>query len=119
MGTYAPDAATATCTECPEDTYAWIAGATACVRCVNGIPEACPNGDCPSVESSPGECPCDTCGCVARQTRTGLLGWHCIFLLSDAISTGAQPTTGSNRLVVWLLANHCLLLACLHSPLHT
>jgi hypothetical protein len=46
----------------PEDTYSWIAGATACMRCVNGIPEACPGGVCPSgtpvegvAKSTPGE----------------------------------------------------------------
>lgn len=47
----------------PEDTYSWISGATACLRCVNGLPEECTGGVCPSdaefggniQKSSPGE----------------------------------------------------------------
>ena len=33
----------------------WIPGATACLRCINGIPEECPDGICPSGPPREGE----------------------------------------------------------------
>ena len=32
----------------PEDSYSWIPGAAACLRCIRGVPEACRGGVCPS-----------------------------------------------------------------------
>ena len=37
----------------PEDSYAYIPGAVACVRCTKGVPEACIDGECSNVASSP------------------------------------------------------------------
>lgn len=41
-----PSVAPALCS--PEDTYSYIEGATACLRCIRGVPEICPDGVCPS-----------------------------------------------------------------------
>ena len=39
----------------PEDSYSWIPGAAACVRCIKGVPEACLDGECPSGEPVAGK----------------------------------------------------------------
>lgn len=36
----------------PDDSFAWIPGSTACVRCVRGIPETCTGSGCSSDSSS-------------------------------------------------------------------
>ncbi|PSC75144.1 serine threonine [Micractinium conductrix] len=52
-GTYASAPGTVECSACPEDSYAYIPGAVACVRCTKGVPEACIDGECSNVASSP------------------------------------------------------------------
>jgi len=41
----------------PEDTYAWLPGSRACLRCIKGVPELCDQGpesnQCPSAFASP------------------------------------------------------------------
>ena len=38
----------------PSDSYAWLPGSTACVRCIKGLPTVCSGSDCGATASSPG-----------------------------------------------------------------
>jgi hypothetical protein len=58
----------------PEDTYSWIPGAVACLRCVEGIPQACEGGVCPSdpvVEGEPNSSPGELWGWAGLQAALG------------------------------------------------
>lgn len=55
----------------PENSYAWIPGSSACLRCVKGIPESCGVFGCTSGNPpSPGRL---GCAVAASRTTTALL----------------------------------------------